>query len=202
VHTTGTTSTVQGGLDTTGNFTVVGTVNGRNLSTDGAKLDGIATGATKNQTDTYLRSRANHTGSQAISTITGLQTALDGKASTSHHHDERYATQTALTTLETAFDTHHHDATYSPLGHTHDDRYYTESEVDTKLAGKANTSHTHSEYASTSHTHDNRYYTESEVDTKLDTKASAAHTHDDRYALKSASGVMIDDLASDVETLE
>src|SRR5690606_26597104 len=28
----------------------------------------------------YLLNRANHTGSQAISTVTGLQTALDGKA--------------------------------------------------------------------------------------------------------------------------
>jgi hypothetical protein len=30
--------------------------------------------------------RANHTGTQAISTVTGLQTALDGKASSSHTH--------------------------------------------------------------------------------------------------------------------
>lgn len=43
------------------------------------KLSGIATGATANQTDAYLLDRTNHTGSQAISTVTGLQTALDGK---------------------------------------------------------------------------------------------------------------------------
>lgn len=30
--------------------------------------------------------RTNHTGAQAISTVTGLQTALDGKAATSHTH--------------------------------------------------------------------------------------------------------------------
>ena len=48
---------------------------------DKTKLDGVATGATANQTDAYLLDRANHTGSQAISTVTGLQTALDGKAS-------------------------------------------------------------------------------------------------------------------------
>lgn len=41
------------------------------------KLDGIATGATKNSTDTFLRARANHTGTQAISTISGLQAQLD-----------------------------------------------------------------------------------------------------------------------------
>lgn len=36
------------------------------------KLAGIATGATANQTDTFLLSRANHTGTQSVSTITGL----------------------------------------------------------------------------------------------------------------------------------
>ena len=33
------------------------------------------------------RSRGNHTGTQAIGTVTGLQAALDGKAPTSHTHD-------------------------------------------------------------------------------------------------------------------
>ena len=47
---------------------------------DKTKLGGIATGATANATDAQLRDRATHTGSQAISTVTGLQTALDGKA--------------------------------------------------------------------------------------------------------------------------
>jgi hypothetical protein len=47
---------------------------------DRIKLDGIATGATANQTDAYLLSRTNHTGSQAISTITALQAALDALA--------------------------------------------------------------------------------------------------------------------------
>jgi len=45
-----------------------------------SKLAGIAEEATANQTDTYLRSRANHTGTQAISTVAGLQGALDDKA--------------------------------------------------------------------------------------------------------------------------
>jgi hypothetical protein len=47
------------------------------------KLDGIATGATANATDAQLRDRATHTGTQAISTVTGLQTALDNKINTS-----------------------------------------------------------------------------------------------------------------------
>lgn len=47
-----------------------------------SKLAGIASEATKNNTDATLLSRANHTGTQSISTITGLQTALDAKYST------------------------------------------------------------------------------------------------------------------------
>jgi len=55
-------------------------------SADKSKLDGIASGATANATDAQLRDRATHTGTQAISTVDGLQTALDGKAATSHTH--------------------------------------------------------------------------------------------------------------------
>jgi len=50
------------------------------------KLDGIATNATANSSDATLLARANHTGTQAVSTVEGLQTALDGKAATSHGH--------------------------------------------------------------------------------------------------------------------
>lgn len=46
------------------------------------KLDGIAAGATANATDAQLRDRATHTGTQAISTVSGLQTALNGKINT------------------------------------------------------------------------------------------------------------------------
>lgn len=43
------------------------------------KLAGIATGATANATDAQLRDRATHTGTQAIATVTGLQSALDAQ---------------------------------------------------------------------------------------------------------------------------
>jgi hypothetical protein len=45
-----------------------------------AKLAGVANGATQNATDASLRDRATHTGQQPIGSVTGLQTALDGKA--------------------------------------------------------------------------------------------------------------------------
>lgn len=44
------------------------------------KLAGIAAGATANATDAQLRDRSTHTGTQAISTVAGLQPALDVKA--------------------------------------------------------------------------------------------------------------------------
>lgn len=50
-------------------------------STDKSKLDGIASGATANSSDATLLSRANHTGTQAAATITGLATvATSGSA--------------------------------------------------------------------------------------------------------------------------
>lgn len=62
--------------------TKVDKVAGQRLLTDaeGTKLANIAEQATKNATDAALRDRSTHTGTQAISTVTGLQTALDGKA--------------------------------------------------------------------------------------------------------------------------
>jgi hypothetical protein len=56
------------------------TTNAGKLSVgDKAKLNSIASNATANASDDELRDRATHTGEQAISTVTGLQTALDGK---------------------------------------------------------------------------------------------------------------------------
>ena len=53
---------------------------------DKGKLDGIQSGATFNSTDAQLRDRSTHTGTQAISTVDGLQIALDGKAESGHTH--------------------------------------------------------------------------------------------------------------------
>jgi hypothetical protein len=65
---------------------------------DKNKLDGIAAGATQNSTDAQLRARSSHTGTQAISTVAGLQDELDGKAATTHSHSISQVTglQTAL----------------------------------------------------------------------------------------------------------
>ena len=55
---------------------VTTTVDGFMSAADKTKLNGVATGATKNSTDAYLLNRANHTGTQTTSTITGLDTTL------------------------------------------------------------------------------------------------------------------------------
>jgi hypothetical protein len=57
-----------------------GTNAGVMLPAQVTKLAGIATSATANSSDATLLARANHTGTQAISTIVNLQTSLDGKA--------------------------------------------------------------------------------------------------------------------------
>ena len=58
-----------------------GSTNKYMTSAQDTKLTGIESGATANSSDADLLNRDNHTGSQAISTIVGLQTALDGKVS-------------------------------------------------------------------------------------------------------------------------
>ena len=55
------------------------TAAGKLSAGDKTKIDSIASNATANASDDELRDRATHTGEQAISTVTGLQTALDGK---------------------------------------------------------------------------------------------------------------------------
>ena len=69
-------------------------------STEKSKLAGVATGATANDTDANLRARSNHTGSQAISTVTGLQTALDGKATAAQGAKADTAVQPAALTAK------------------------------------------------------------------------------------------------------
>lgn len=60
---------------------VAGGAAGFMAGADKTKLDGVATGATANSTDATLLARANHTGTQAAGTISGLATvATSGSA--------------------------------------------------------------------------------------------------------------------------
>lgn len=50
---------------------------------DKDKLSGISVGATKNASDAHLLDRRNHTGTQSIDSVDGLQDALNSKADSS-----------------------------------------------------------------------------------------------------------------------
>jgi hypothetical protein len=72
---------------------------GKMSAADKTKLNAIEEGATANATDAQLRDRQTHTGEQAISTITGLATALAGKETAG-------AAAAAVTAHEAAADPH------------------------------------------------------------------------------------------------
>ena len=91
------------------------------------KLDGIAAGATVNASDAALRDRATHTGTQDITTISGLQAALDGKSPAAHSHP-----WSDLTGVPTEF---------VPSAHQH--AIGDVSGLQAALDGKAPTNHSH-----------------------------------------------------------
>jgi len=69
---------LQSALDNKQPLSAVLTATTASFTTDEeTKLAGIEAGATANDTDAELRDRATHTGSQAISTVTGLTAALE-----------------------------------------------------------------------------------------------------------------------------
>lgn len=94
---------------------------------DKSKLDGIATEANKTVVDSSLSSTSTNPVQNKV-----VNSALNGKANSSHSHSI-----SNITNLQSTLNSK------SETGHTHDDRYYTETEMNTKLNGKANSSHTH-----------------------------------------------------------
>ena len=158
--------------------------------TDADLLDG--------QDGTYYLNRANHTGTQAISTITNLQNSLDGKATTSHTHTLADVTDSgtaasrdvpasgnAITTeVVLGNDTRLSDAR-TPTSHTHPISDVVN--LQTELNDKANTTHSHiigdvtglqtalDDKADGTHTHLIADVTG--LQTALDGKAASSHTH-------------------------
>lgn len=116
--------------------------------------NGLAGKSDVDHTHNYAAS--SHTHEQ--SAITGLTTALAGKAASSHNHE-----QTEINGLDTAL------AGKAASSHTHE-----QSEITglvNALAGKAASSHTHSEYAASSHTHSD-YALKSDISTVYRYKGS------------------------------
>lgn len=99
------------------------------------KLDGIALNATANSTDANLRDRTTHTGFQAVSTVTGLQTALDGKATAGQGSKADTAVQPAgLTKAAVGL---------SNVDNTSDAAKPISTATQTALNGKTATGHSH-----------------------------------------------------------
>ena len=96
--------------------------------TDKIKLNSIDDGANKTVVDSSLSSSSTNPVQNKV-----VNSALGGKANSSHSHSI-----SNITNLQSTLNSK------SETGHNHDDRYYTETEMNTKLNGKANSSHSHS----------------------------------------------------------
>lgn len=168
-----------GGMTADEILEAVKTVDGAGSGLDADMLDG-------SHASDFATADHVHTGYATISdlldyaTTTEVNTALAGKADT----------------------THNHDASYAPIGHTHSD-YATVADVATALSGKANATHSHTmenvtglvtalanksnvdhnhntAYAAISHAHEIENVTG--LSTALASKADSTHNHDTVYA--------------------
>jgi len=140
-------------------------IDGRNVSSDGTKLDSIEFGAQVN----------NLTNPQAFSLTGGAHTNW-------HNHDEYYYRKAELYTSGLSqinwTNLINLPSTFPPSLHLHDDRYYTKNEIDTNIYTKTQLNDGQL---------DNRYYTEIEIDDLLNLKSDITHLHDDRYYTESES---------------
>lgn len=151
-----------------------------------------------------------------------LQSAINGKANSSHNHDDRYYTETEINNTLANFESAINEAfgeledayeaadialqtaidSKSPLGHSHDDRYFTETEVTNRLAEKSDVGHDHADL----------YYDKDEMDTRftnmgnafngmansLANKADKVHTHDDRYYTETEIDEIVEGIQEDI----
>lgn len=109
-------------INVTGNITVGGTVDGRDIAADGTKLDNIESGATADQTASEILT--------AIKTVDGSGSGLD--ADTLDGQEGSYYLNTSTTFGGDV------SGTYDAIvvandSHTHDGRYYTETEADSRF---------------------------------------------------------------------
>lgn len=133
-------------------------------SEDKNKLDSIANGANKTTVDSSLSTTSVNPVQNKV-----INEALSSKSDCNHTHDDRYFTESEVTSKLNS---------KANSSHTHSISNITD--LQTTLNGKANSSHNH----------DDRYYTESEMDTKLDTKA------DTTVATTSDNGLMSSTMVS------
>ncbi len=137
---------------------------------------------------THAYAGATHTHVQGD--ITGLETALNGKANASHTHSQ-YANASDIADIETELagkaNANHTHTQYAASSHTHND-YVSNETYEDGMSGKANASHTHAQSditglatalngkANASHTHSD-YVTNDTYENGLAGKANTSHTH-------------------------
>ena len=176
IQTSGTAAT--GALGVTGNITVSGTVDGRDLQTDGTKLDAVEASATADQTAAEIR--------------TLVESASDSNVFTDADHTKLNAIETAATADQTSSELkilfQSNKLTDSEIATgTLDNRYYTETELNNGQL-------------------DNRYFTETECEANFlrqnssETIASGAtwNSSDSFVATTAAIDLRVVDLIDDV----
>jgi len=122
---------------------------------DKTKLTGIATAATANATDAQLRDRSTHTGAQAMSTVTDLDSTVSGlnasiatkQASGSYAASVHTHVIADVTALQAALDAKQVSGSYAASSHTHAIANVTG--LQTAIDGKQATG----SYAASSHAH-------------------------------------------------
>lgn len=110
--------------------TATGSLAGVLSASDKTKLNGIATGATANDTDTNLKARANHTGTQTASTISNFDTQVRTSR----------LDQMAAPTAAVPFNSQKITGLATP---TNTGEGANKDYVDSVASGKANSAHTH-----------------------------------------------------------
>lgn len=133
--------------------------------------------AKKSYVDTEVGKKADASHSHAISDVTGLQTALDGKSATGHGHEIA-----DVSGLQTALNAKANDADLKTVAKTGAYSDLTgKPTIDTALSDTSTNAVQNKAIksaldgkASSSHNHDDRYYTESEMDTKLGAKVNTS----------------------------
>ena len=148
-------------------LTKLKTVDGANSGLDADTLDGMQ--ASEFATASQLEGKANATHSHAMSDVTGLSSALAGKAEADHTHTGYAASNHTHDGYATADHTH---SGYAASSHNHSMSDITG--LSNALAGKSDTDHTHSGYAASNHNHAGTYAPYSHSHSGY---ASSDHTH-------------------------
>jgi hypothetical protein len=147
------------GATVNGNITVTGTVDGRDVATDGSKLDGIEAGATADQTASEIKT-AYESNSNTNAFTDAEQTKLSGIETGATADQTASEILTAIKTVDGSASGLDADLLDGQQG-----SYYLNTS--TTFSGDVSGTYNNIVVANDSHTHDGRYYTETEADSRF-----------------------------------